>query len=553
MFTLGDPRLQAISQAGSNLGSGLGKALVRFAENKNLQKGLQGVTAQTPINEILQKFAEANVSPEILNTYLSPAVQQRLGQERSQQAFQDIANMSPEQMRNTPYFQLVAKLAGSMANTPEGFRAIEPILNALKVPSGQPMGKGKGMNGFPGQEGVTPPGSIPGVNESQFQLPNFFNQQPAQITTEGPSGTKIPQPQQTAIPRAGIETPPGIVPQTGENIPRPSNEMVYRNINDYLQNTTGATYPEALEWAKGMFNLEEAQLDRIYKAQEKQETQRKQVVAEQDRIREQTQGFILNDPEFTSPDRTLNGTLKNMLMDFMLAPDNLKGTDETRYQKSKKKITDLQDRIRGVSEGATRPFLGGARPEALKNFLSEKRGSAQSILNDSRIPEDYKPGIREMLRTALAETSRPFSIDNVPMFGPVEIETIVNPPTNNLNKYIKAMPEGITARDFEDDPSGSQKKYPQQQQKLTEFWARLAKNNMDSPLYAAQELIDKGYRQEDIVNAFDEAQEKGASFSEYQLNQRTDYLGKPMVPNLSTIFGFDPSYRSIFHGISGKK
>src|SRR5689334_22395775 len=100
MFNIGDPRMQAISQAGSGLGSGLSNALVRFVENRNLQKGLQGINAQTPIQDVLSQLAGANVSPELLNTYLSPTVQNRLGQERAGNVFKQLGNLSSEQLQN---------------------------------------------------------------------------------------------------------------------------------------------------------------------------------------------------------------------------------------------------------------------------------------------------------------------------------------------------------------------------------------------------------------------------------------------------------------------
>lgn len=540
-----DPRADALAKFGQGLGSGVGDILSRFMEAKQFQSQMQGITPETPVNELVSKLS--NVSPQLRETYLSPVIQNRLAQQRAQKVFQDLASKSPEQLSQIPYPQLIAQLGAAFANVPEGYRAAEPFIKALTtyhqaqrpipgsgIPGIQASGSGSSLTGAPTTQTV-PVGQRGNVRDTAEQY------------VPQPSGAQVVR-RAGSSPRGGYAQPIGEVPAIGEVTFKPDQSNVYGVMQDYMNKTPNASYKDALDYAQNIFNLEESQLNRLYTAQQTAETQRQQQVGEQERVRGAAVRLLSKDYGVDQSGRiNLPPEYQNMLTDIMI--QDTKGTDEQRYTKSKKVIEDIVDRVRNLSSGETRPFVAGLRPGQREKFIENKKGAAQAILSDKRIDDVYRPFIREQMRTALTNWRRPLpgltgrlaeqTVDYLSpesrggdQLSPFEVEEIVNPPSKAIRAALHMV--------------GSPKKNAEENRiALENFWAQIAKDSLGSPLYAAQELVDKGYSEDQIKAAFDAAKAAGVDFSEYQMNQRNEFLTKRLVPNLSTIFGNDRALKSL--------
>ena len=130
MFTVGDPRLQAISQAGASFGTGLGNILNRYVEGKAFNKAFsQGISPETSPYEIMQKGLQAGVSPDYLNMALSPTVQQRAV---NQQAYNQL-----QQVRNNPQAQpndYLTAILGAQALS-GNYQGVSDIINRITLPN----------------------------------------------------------------------------------------------------------------------------------------------------------------------------------------------------------------------------------------------------------------------------------------------------------------------------------------------------------------------------------------------------------------------------------
>lgn len=538
-FSLGDPRLEALSRAGGNFGGGLADALTQYINNAQLSKALNGVTAETPITDVVKAFAKNRVSPEQQQMYFNPVVQGRLGQERAANIFQSFSKMSPQALSKMTWPQATSLIYSAFANSPEGYRAAEPIINNLKAEAQR-----NGWFGFGGAQNQNQP-FVPG-QEGPTGDQNISPGSPVSIQPQGTGvkpGIGVSQnqmPPQTVPARGGQQIQPGEVPRLGEATAAPSKEYIHNLVGRYM--TPGTSVDEAIKNAANVLNMEESLLKRVYFEQEQQDLVRQKQNLENTRIEQY--GEAQSKKDFGTDEGgnvNLPPEYRNLLTDLML--DNTKGSDTQRYTRAKKVITDLMDGVRNLATGEKRPLLAGLRPGAREKFISAKQGQASNILNNPSLPDVYKPMIREQMRTALTnQVTRIQPGIELPEYGPVEIEEIINKPSKELKSVLTSIPA----------PSKDPRK---NEQALTGLWAYVARNSMNSPMMVTQALIDKGYDQDSIRNAYDNASEKGVPFSEYQNNQRAEFLKNPFVPRLQSIFGGDKTLRSFTqqYGLTGQR
>ena len=470
-FSLGDPRAQALSGAGQNFGSGLGNSLINFVENKNLGKALQGVNAQTPINEVLQKFAQYNVSPQAQDRFFSPMVQSRMQSAGA-------ANYLQEALKS-------AKTPADMANAVLQAQAMTGQLGSVdKVLDYAMRGKLPGLMSQMGQ------GQQPSSKGAPTNVGTTA--QPAMSDTSGMQMGERP-PQQNinyfGVPTAGIGGE-----ETRETVPtRPQILPPTPEQKQALRMQGFALGPQGEAMADQQINDLESAAQQSRREFEDARTLRQEQIGEQRNIEQEVEKLVneefAGNPEYRKDfKRYANYIAKN----------EAKGSPSERMQYATTKLNDIVNDLDAISNKIPSSDLLGSldNPQKLETLEGLNVDSNRFL---SRFPEQYKKTGYDALRTNLRSK---FGM------GPVSSEIAIKAPNPDVVSQIKSLPQ---APEFPYDIFGaepSKKSYGKdgiktvnQMQKSLEGILRKALPSGESPI-VLKDLVVNGLGYPDW--AFDE-------------------------------------------------
>ena len=522
MFHLNDPTGEVLSQAGANFGKGAGDSLVNVAKNRALQRALQGVNPQTSPIDVLNRFSQNNVPLELQNQFFNPVVQQRLGQQRAAQVFENIAKtkITGENLQ-----EVLGQVYTALADIPGGAEAAQPIVNAIVERSKANGIKPPTTGGVPG---IPPAGNPPSP-------PRPFGQnRPMQPLANESSNPYMAQGDRGTVTNPSAEGVPGNA-DVRSNIPiGPTQQSIASPEQRASAVSALVPFLGSVEAAEKWVDTQQAQQIKqgeIQAAnQERSETQRKLVLDEENRIRGVAASKL---PENYNPE------MRDLVAMTMMAA---KGPDEERFATGKRVADRVINGLHSLST-TTRPAGAAFRPGKLGTYLNKKQASALTALNDPDLPEIAKPAIMEQYRTVLAGAGD----------GPVESEYIINPLQDADVKLLNSTPRAP----FGNQPYSKTKGGIRGGEKGKEADARsittladiiskiASRNAMASPFIIRDGLLNKGYSESQILQAFNMARENGVQFSPYQFDQMTQ-LNTPQKPGLNTIFGGDQSQNTVW-------
>lgn len=545
MYIPYNPRAEALNRFGQGMGSGLGDILSRFMESRQFQKQSQGLTAETPINEVLQKLS--TVSPQLREQYLSPQVQQRLQQERLGSTYQKIRNdLGDITSRNAPeYMRRIAEAALQVPGANIG-----DTLNVLMQAMSR-AGQGKGYRDLGGSNVVpeitrkeSPSGTNTRLNEpflgGMLDQPSTYQEPAGRQAPFGQMGGPAPT---GRIPFAGGDYR---TPNYGAAQTQPMTQQEYGDAYGRMFALTGDPQASAT-FAENLRGLTKDQREAEMQNLTARETGRKINIEEENRVRDAAKTLL--DRDYPADPQTgvrpLSPFLQDMLVDVMISA---RGTDEQRYAKGNEYIKDLQAAQHQLSRGETRPNIARFRPDALKKFLKGQQSIVKTVLNDPRTPQMYRRRIMDQFKSVLMANGD----------GTLEAEAVVNPLNDNTGKIINSVPEAPkTFKEGGKYGVQANRKFEQQRregiQEIADTIERIAsKDPWASPLLLRAELLEKGWDEASIREAFGIADQKNV-LSELQRAQVAE-LSTQQKPGLNSIFWGDPSLQTMLDVlIRGKK
>lgn len=558
-FTLTDPRMQAISGAASNFGSGLSDQLVKYIEARQFEKAMQGVNENTNVLDVLKNFQTNRVPQHLQEQFLSQQVQSRLAQQRASNAFNEFGNMSEEEYNNLSTPQLVAKLQGAFANVAGGQDASASLINTLLGRRRtNNLGKAFGKTGNRNQQSSSTEPIEPTQEKGDPRKPevNITNVLPTRAEMQAEEqGMQQPNPPrgQTGgrIPYAPFTTPQAQAqsirqnesttePSAGVNVRPMRATDVASLISSLASENPDMNYEDIVEAAKIQSGANENEFNAGIKVYEQQEKQRQARQAEEDRIDKAVEEKI--DKHFPGSEQGpgIDPHYETMLKQLTRY---YPGTStDARYTKARKTVTDLLHREQNLLDYEGRPLFGAWRPGATKQHLDHLTTLARPIWNDPNIPEFQRPQQIDRVRSLLASRG---------IEGPVEQEYVINKMINpdfkkdvaKINRLPSAPEEakirvgtgkfGVMAPSKRDEEKNSQQS-KRDLDKIANFLTETAGGYV-SPLMVRSGLLSKKWSEEQIREAYDLAQENGANFSDYQRNQISQ-LSKDQKPSLRSIF-----------------
>lgn len=420
MFTLTDPRLQAISQAGQQFGTGLGETLVQGLVNQRLAQATQGFTPETPVNEVLQSMAKYNVPAEAQERYFSPVIQQRMQAQHAMKIINDAVNKKDSTPKDL--VTAIAKaqaLSGNLNNASglldfamgdylsnQGSQGDAPAPQGTSTPSPSGRHESPDMKGGPAPEAPMQnmsPEVQPGQN-----LPTSTQGQPNQkfpgVLSQGVTGSEA------------AETVPGAVevqPYT------PAEKAKLRNAN---RKRLGKT-------------LGDQETDRIISERDTQHNQQvanaslatlqnANVLQKQENIDRYVEGGMARD---YSGNRYITPEMTEMAKYH--AREVAKGTPDQRWNQTKKWLDDLADKQRTIEDKIpSRDFLFRP-PEWQQEKLKRANVDVDRYLD--KIPEGYKRQAYDQMRTRLRSK---------PGVGPIKAEWMISYPSQDTLKSFGSLP-----------------------------------------------------------------------------------------------------------------
>lgn len=544
MFNLRDPRLDAISQAGQQFGTGLGNTLVQGLLNKRLQGVLSDISPTASINEVIGKFAGANLPPEMLNQYMNPQVQQRVAQERRRVRFEELAK---RKIKHGEMPQFLAELSAELADT-EGAGDIMKVFMTAAQSANLANGDGNETPSTdetpnrPGKDRQTPSGRAEAATQAGPPSIRGYRNEQGQanpLAQMGVPGTSQMQGPETGDYRSNINV--------NAPVTQPMGPQEYQQLLSRYARDTG-DYDKARELADKFQSMTQdqrtAELDRL----SRDETQRTLRMAEEERARGAIESQIKSDPKF--PGQGEGGqdiALRNIAIQTgMRTP----GTDEQKFEAGRRAATRIYDNLNKLRGGTTRPNIAALRHPELKDYLRTEQAVVQNIINDPAIPENLKPEIAEQIRLLEAGKGN----------GPVETEYLINPPSPRTAKLINSAPEA-PRHEIPTGMVGNSKALAKMESiknaavyELAESISRtISSDPKASPVIMRDRYLDKGWSEADIARAFTIAEQNGLEFSNYQREQKGE-LATPQRESLRTYFSEDKAandYWNIF--IQGRR
>lgn len=509
MFNLTNPTMQAISGAGGNLGAGLGESLVHIAQQKALQRSLQGVTPETNPYEIIQRFAQNRVPSQLTEQFFSPVVQQRAAQQQAAQIINQALNAKDATPRS---IASAYARASSLTGSTEGQKqALDLAMGSLYG------GGGTGTGNTPSGNGASPGGKQ--VQTDQYQP------QPA-LGNNGMTG--VPQMGQTGL---------GTTQQAGlggaerfENIPtnvraQPPSAQDKAQIRAENRQRWGLTRGD--EEANRIINEKQQDYENQLKELQLQQGENTEARARQDDIKSAVeQGF---QRDFAG-NEFANTNLSDFAKDYALT--NAKGTPEQRWNQTRQ----VMDKIITGRETLAKKIPSSDLLQSLDN--PQKKARLEKLNVDTKaflknFPEGYKTIGYDMMRTDLRQKLG---------VGPVSAEYAINYPNPATIKRVNSL--GEMRESFRKNRRGSESDIKARESKTQEL-AKILEDTLpsgESPLII-KDLVVNGLNYSDDIfdNALNQAEktmaDKGQSIPEYNRTARNDSKLKFRTANPLDIFG----------------
>lgn len=542
MFTLTDPRAQALSQAGGAFGGALSQALGNYIENRKFGSALQGVDQNTPVHEILNRFAAHNVAPELISQYLNPQIQQRISQERALSSLEQVFNRRDKQGNSQqPSPQEVALgLARAGILSPSVGQNLGEVTQAysnLYRSQNYPGGGGTGNAPVNLQVNTTAP------NYATEGQPNSTPQPPTRpVTTNRENRPVKPLNNQGSTPTTGAgirnaqasgvggTVAPGVdqAPVAQPSAPdiRNTNPL---NINpgrtltgQEAANTVAQLAPTlGVEGARqfvqdfnaGNANIRQQMIENAQLAQSAKEEQKSQ----DDYWGKQADSYL------GASGRQIDPLFRNAIVSRM---QQLSGAPQERFQEALKEQDRLQNKAQKVLEGTKRPIAAAFNPKPLEEWKELKGNNLRALLQDPAIPPQFRDQYVDKFRT-LAQAADISSL---------EFEYMINKPTLAEGKILNSIPKQevkktTSAFGIAEEPVKDVEKLS----KIADQVIRLSQENPRlSPLIVRDMLMTKGYSDQTASEIYGIAREKGAQFSPYQEEQIGD-LAMPARGSLKSI------------------
>lgn len=523
MFTLRDPRLDAISRAGGQLGTNLGDTLVQGIMNKRMQGVLGDITPTTPINEVMSKFAGANVPQEMQQQYFNPQIQQRVAQERRKARFADLAS---RQIKPGDMPQFLAEVASELADT-EGAGDIMKVFMTAAQSANLNNGDGNETPATdetanrPGKNRQTPTGRA--ENPVTGGAKSITNPLAAMGV---PGMNQMQQGTDTGDYRSNINV--------GADVTPPMGPQEYQQLLSRYAKLTG-DYEKGKEFADKFQGLTADQRAAELDTLSRQENQRQTQLVEEERSRGAVEKLIGADAKFPGQGETgTDVAMRNIAVEVgMRTP----GTDEQKFNAGRRAATRIFNNLNSMRASETRPRAANFQHNALQEYLRKEQNAVQNIMNDSAIPENLKPEIAEQIRLIQAGKGN----------GPVETEYLINPPSPATTKLINSVqppprgeiPTGIPGKIGERGMAKIADRKNAAVFELADTITRVINTDPKaSPVIMRDRFLDKGWDETDIKRAFTMAEQSGAKLSDYQREQMGE-ISKPQRESLRTFFGGD--------------
>lgn len=415
MFTLTDPRMQAISQAGENFGSGMGQALNQYVQNKQFSKALEGADTNDLMG-MLKRFAQYNVSPEMQERFLSPTIQNRLQSQTAAQLISDAAKNA----KNPKDFLSAVLQASALTGNMQGASQL------IDMAMGSFLAGEEGAPTEPMEQPNAPRG--PGAQQENQAMRRDT------VATNGPNQAMNTQDMINSV--QNLLSPSRSFPNVQQ---RPLGaENVRENI--LTGPTTRPMTPDEQDAlrrklrTKHGLTVGDKEADRIINQTQKQyENEVTQLnLANEASRREQEQldkyqnyGLSEFQREY-GDDSSMPQEFGRMVQDLMLKE---RGDEKQRYQRIKNKYlkpikTDLMefDKVANIPYFET---LEGKNKQATLQTINKK---AQDFIK--RVPEDYKREAVAALRNRLRSNRG---------IGPVSAEYAIKMPDEEVKKDLKAL------------------------------------------------------------------------------------------------------------------
>lgn len=439
MFELRDPRFQGIAEAGKQFGTGLGDTLAQSVVNRQLSRALQGggpgegpITPETPVNDVMARFAKYNVSPEASERYFSPVLQQRAAQQHAMKLV-DSAMQNPK----STVKDIVTAFTKANALTGGNMGDIKPLLDFY---IGQKMGESGNVGNEPGMPGTSTPSpsgeqEVPqqkGMPQAQMTPPGspMGQSQPSQMMNQ-PQGQ--PQGMTQGQPQTGAVTPQGVVKtgvsgsQAFEQVPtqtavKPPTPLQKQQIRNQERIKWGKTTGDAeadrkiAEWTEAATN-----------ATAEQERER---LGGADTLKRQEMIDQQIDSNFERRWPGGKGAPPPFMVEYakQFARDNAKGTADQRAAQAMKRVDTITDRANTVSGKMPSTKFVGRSPEQQITLLERQNAYSKRFLDD--FDDEQKKYGYDMLRSAYREKVG---------IGPIKAEYAINYPDKDVIKDVNGV------------------------------------------------------------------------------------------------------------------
>lgn len=509
MFNLQDPAALALSQAGGNLGAGLGDSLVHIAQQKALQRSLQGVTPETNPYDIIQKFAQNRVPSQLTEQFFSPVVQQRAAQQQAAQIINQALNAKDATPRS---IASAYARASSLTGSTEGQKqALDLAMGSLYG------GGGTGTGNTPSSNGAGPGGKQ--VKTDQYQP------QPA-LGNNGMTG--VPGMGQTGL---GTTQQAGIGgAERFEDIPtnvraQPPSAQDKSRIRAENRQRWGLTRGD--EEANRIINEQQQDYENQIKELQLQQGENTEARARQDEIRNAVETGFQRD---FAGNEFANTNLADFAKEY--AVNNAKGTPDQRWNQTRQ----IMDKIITARETVNKKIpssdlIGSLDNEGKKQRLERMNVDTKAFVNT--FPPGYKNIAYDMLRTDLRDKLG---------VGPISAEYAINYPNPATIKRVNSL--GEMRSEFGKNRRGSEKDIVARETKTQDLSKILVDvlAQGESPLIL-KDLVVNGLNYSDDVfdTAFTQAEkimaDEGKSIPEYNRTARNDSKLKFRTANPLDILG----------------
>jgi hypothetical protein len=510
-FTLRNQPAEAWNEVGSSFGKGLGNELISYIENKQFNKSLEGVTPQTPINEVLQRFAQNRVSPEQQQRWLQSSVQQSLSRERGKSKLAELGNMSKEEWAAMSMPQMIAKIAEFTQEAPPG--TLENIFPALVNEKRADLyrdSRGQGGNQTSRQQPMQAASNQQGQQQAyqpQSGLEGLGGMGMAVNAAQGLGQNQG----QGSMPSQGAQGQNQR--QQGQLFPEVAKEGAFSNAGRGFQDMP--TYDDDLQYALSMGqDFESAVKYAQDRDVQRNKIRESEVEAEEALDKRLEKGGL-------GPDK-----LDPRLRDFAVEYNRyVTGTANERANKTYQSLDRIQNAARNIESGTKRSWWDALTRNDLDGFYDREAGLLRSTLKTTEVPAAMQKPMLDFIQEAYSRRGD---------IGEIGIEEITQRAINpnykkeiagvaKLPKYVTPYEESIKrGGKFENDKDYEKaaKKNAESQPKVIDYlFKTLTRDSMSSPLLLRKALLDRNYDNEAVLEAFAEAESLGWIPSIYQKDQ----------------------------------